>query len=106
MFGVRASEDARQNAHHGQGRNFFDDADMEKSVVHFRAGGDPHRAAVKGRIARRGDIAPRLHQLQLWRGLRRPRICVVIGCDDFVGIRTQELAKGVDVESVVPRRKS
>ena len=46
-----------------------------------------------------------LQQLELWSSLRRPRVYFVIGSDDLVDLRAQELAKSGDIQSLMPRRK-
>ena len=50
-----------------------------------------------------GHALPSLQQLQFWRGLGRPGISLVIGCDNLIGEFAQELTKCGDIQSVMSR---
>lgn len=47
---------------------------------------------------------PPLQQLQLRRSLGRPRISLIIGRDDLLGVFVQQTAERADIEAVIARR--
>ena len=50
-----------------------------------------------------GGTAPWLHQLKFWRDFRGPWIDFVVGLDDLVGVRRQELAERRDIQPMMSR---